>query len=142
MSRRIWIFVTVLLISGILLGGISVEVYHRTSQVRRRETFNQKTRCNSLGKKYAESQSASFGLATNVYVVNLVDYSESRNSCIAELTNRLSVPGHKDASMVEIVDLTTQESLKIEPCGTDCTEALNQGQIDFATFVGGSGKKH
>ncbi len=73
--------------------------------------------------------------------LNLVDYSASRNSCFAELTNGLSVLGQKDSAMVQIVDLTTHESLKIEPCSTDCVEALNRGQTDFANFVRGDGNK-
>jgi hypothetical protein len=140
-SKRIWLIGILSVILGVLLGGIAVEMYHHTSQAHKRESFNQRMRCNNLGKKYAESQSSSFGLASNVYILDLVDYSESRNSCIAELTYVMSVPEQKNYSMVEIVDLTTQESLKIEPCSTDCGEAMNRGQSDFASFVSGDGKK-
>jgi hypothetical protein len=141
-SNRIWLIGIVSLVSGILVGGFAVEMFHRSSQALIRETFNQKMRCNGLGKKYAESQSSSFGLTGNVYVLDLVDYSESRNSCVAELTHELSIPGHKGISLIEIVDLTTQESLKIEPCGADCVEAMNRGQSDLASFVSGGGKKN
>ena len=141
MPKRIWLIGILSVVSGILLGGTAVEIYHRTSQAQKKESFNQRMRCNSLGKKYAESQSSSFGRASNVYVLDLVDYSESRNSCLAELTHQLSVPGSKDWSIVEIVDLTTQESLKLEPCGADCGEAMNRGQSDFSNFMSGDGKK-
>lgn len=126
------------LMLGVLLGGGGVEAYHRTALAHSKELFNQKIRCNSLGRKYAQSESSVFGIVSNQYSMALVDFSQSRSSCVAELMNHLAVQGKPDVSLIQIVDLNSTEILKIEPCqpSGDCTDAMKRARPEFDQFLG------
>jgi hypothetical protein len=117
-----------------------VETYHRTSMVHARESFNLRLRCNEIGGRYAKSRTSSAGQRIEFYGLDRVDYSESRNSCIAELTQNTLVSGHPESEIwdVQIVDLATDEILDLFPCakGGDCVDALSRAQSEFNKSVG------
>lgn len=140
MSRTIWFIGAGALILGVIVGGAGVETYHHTASAHLRELFNQKLRCNGLGKKYADLKSSSAGPISSIYVLERVDYSESRNSCVAEITNNVSVLGRPDLETwnVQIVDVGTQEIMTIYPCpkGSDCVSMLNLAKPEFEKIVG------
>lgn len=109
-----WEAAIVGLIAGVLLGGGSVELYHSRTSERSKEVFNQRLRGNSLAKKYEQAQSMSVGTSSMTFTLMTVDYSEAKTSCIAEYTLTSSA-GAMVLSSIEIVDVGTDEVLKVEP---------------------------
>jgi hypothetical protein len=71
------------LIAGLLLGGGTVEYWHRQFDQRSKQTFEQKLRCKSLADQFIRDHSGddSHGIA-----LGQVDYSSSSNSCFAAVT--------------------------------------------------------
>jgi hypothetical protein len=125
---------------GTVIGAVGVEAYHRTALTRSRELFNQKLRCSSLGQNYATENSSSIGPTLRNYTLNRVDFSESRNSCIAEIIYSQSMLGRPDLDIwnVQIVDLATKELLMLNQCanGPDCSSAFQRTGPEFDKLRG------
>jgi hypothetical protein len=98
-----------LFLIGAIFGGSAVEVAHRSHDTQ--VLFNQKLKCQKLTSGYQKSTSMP-GIGTIVELIDFVDYSPARSSCIAA-TRRFMPMGLRAYGVIDVV---TQESLWDKTC--------------------------
>ncbi len=139
MSKKSWLFAACALLLGLVVGAGGNEMIHRVSKAHSKEVFAEKIKCNALAKRYIESQSSSSIFMSNVLALNAVDYSPSRNSCIALLDQSMMTPSRPDLPIhtIQVVDIGTEEVLKSLPCPKDgaCLDYRNQAHTEFEKAV-------
>jgi hypothetical protein len=108
--RRFWPFALVAL-AGLCLGIASDEVRHVVRDRSRAEVFQQRLRCRSLVDAYAKENSDEY----SSLIVDRVDFSRARNSCIAAISTAMS--GKRGTIWgYETIDLVTGEKLFSGSC--------------------------
>jgi hypothetical protein len=115
--KRFWQFALVGLI-GICVGAALDETLHtvrnRKSQAQEqvsKELFQRRLRCKSEADEYAKKQSDD----TSSFVLEQVEYSPVRHSCVASFT-RITTGKRLELWSYETIDILTGESLFSEEC--------------------------
>ena len=95
-----------------------------------RELFGQRTRCKALADKYVKEHVSPY----NMVVVDRIDFSHSRSSCIASTDEQLG-PIQKTSPdwTYKVVDLLTGEDLAWVPCSgeTECAQSRQKRDEAF-----------
>jgi hypothetical protein len=101
------------LIAGLAIGGGSVELNHRRVESKSKDLFQQRIRCKSLADKYARENTNDSQTA----ILEMVDFSPSLNSCIAEFRT-----WEKDYRDWELVDVLSGKQTSMGGCfeGRNC----------------------
>lgn len=99
--------VAIALGAGVLIGGASVETFHRARDRQRREVFAQRLRCKSLAEDFAKNHTSSY----LTMFVQRSDYSLARNTCIAS-DSMLT----ETQNTFDVVDVITGEVLSTSHC--------------------------
>jgi len=117
LTKKLWHLVLAVLI-GICVGAALDETLHtvrnRNSQARERdgnELFQRRLRCKSEADDYARKSSES----NSALVVERVEYSPIRRSCIASFT-RITSGKRAELWSYETIDILTSETLYSEDC--------------------------
>ena len=106
---------TLTLIGGILVGAAVSEGFHLLRGRHQRESFQRRVQCRNLAKIYAASNSDD---NTSV-LLDRVDFSSARNSCVVSLSEASFSLWH-----YEVVDIVTGDRLYLGTCnGKDPTSA-------------------
>jgi hypothetical protein len=91
---------------GVLVGTGSVEAFHMIRDRNHRQVFEEKIRCKGLAEVYVKSNSED----ESFVLLERVDYSPARNSCIASALE-VHEPGHGSSEHYRVVDLLSGETL-------------------------------
>jgi hypothetical protein len=114
MKTRNWFALTALIGLGIGVG--SDEVLHAFRERKSAEFFQQRIRCRHLADNYANKESSDF----NSFLIDKVDFSPVRNSCIASASRVRAIPNNGPEWTYQTVDIVTGEVFFIRSCyGTD-----------------------
>ena len=103
--------ITVVFVIGILCGGLAVEAGHIFRDGHRHEVFEERLRCKALAEAYVKGQSEE-----PYTMLERVDFSPSRNSCIAAI-HKVTFP-HSDQTF-NVVDVISGEVLSHSWCAGD-----------------------
>ena len=113
--RRLWPFALVALV-GLSVGAALDEVRHRVRGRNSDEVFQRRMRCRDLAEGYSKKQ-----VGDRVNVLDRVDYSPSRNSCIAAIS---AMEGWAAGWHYETVDVITGETLFSGDCKDDAKSTV------------------
>lgn len=126
--------ITVFMI-GALVGGIAVELVHRSIDQHSRLVFARKLKCQSLAAAYVKRDD-------RADLVTAVDFSPARDSCVASLMESarpaVLVPGVKmppspEFTVYEVRDLISQQGLWSTICnGEECRDNVKEPQMQKA----------
>jgi hypothetical protein len=124
LNRKLWLYVAV----GILVGAAGVQGIHLIHDRTDDALFKQRLRCKALADKYVKDNTSSL----NKVLINRVEFSRTRNSCIVATTEHFSAQPLEDAmvqkglgtlgsspaesTIIEIKDLLTGEELFTRTC--------------------------
>lgn len=114
--------------AGALIGAAGVQAIHVIHDRTDDALFKQRLRCKALADKYVKDNTSSL----NKVVINRVEFSRSRNSCVVATTEHFSAQPLEDAmvqkglgtlgsspaedTVIKIVDLLTGEQLFTRTC--------------------------
>jgi hypothetical protein len=114
---------------GVILGAVSMAACYRERSVRSNELFTRRLKCNTLAEEYAKRRSGPARTGLVKYSPTMVDYSDSRDSCVGQFDVVYSHPEPlSDESAIYVVDLGTNEVLFDEGCSGDCSDTLGRAQ--------------
>jgi len=122
---------------GLFVGFGADEIYRRVIERQSKGAYNRIMYCNALGAKYAKTAPSAPSI---LYSVVQVNYSRSRNSCIAQyIVTDIGDNGKPDLRTLLIIDLKTQETLSHVPCDTDkdqyCAAVMKESEQKFSKLV-------
>ncbi len=118
-------FTIMALIFGIVLGAASTEGIHFYRQSYDSRIFQQRARCRAVADAYVKKNTdlSDSSLTGSSVILEKVDYSPARNSCVAELNSTYFAPGG-GLKFYSVQDLLSGESLFTVDCNKDCIEVL------------------
>jgi hypothetical protein len=78
-------------------------------------TFAQKQYCSTLAEEYRQQQMREHEVSNETYSVHIyhVEYSNARNSCLAQVSATINPPGD---DIYTVVDLLSKENLAVDGC--------------------------
>ena len=127
MTRKITIM-ALMLIAGIVLGAAATEgfnVYRQSHDSYRQshdsQIFQERLRCNAVADAYVKEKSTN--PESFLLILDKVDYSPARNSCVAEL-ERVYISAPLETENVQ--DLLSGETLFSANCTKDCVAEMQK----------------
>ena len=118
MTRKITIMA---LIAGIVLGVEATEGFNIYRQSHDSQIFQERLRCNAVADAYVKEKSTN--PESFLLILDKVDYSPARNSCVAEL-ERVYISAPLETENVQ--DLLSGETLFSANCTKDCVAEMQK----------------
>jgi hypothetical protein len=141
LNKQLWVCAVV----GALVGAAAVQTFHTIHDRRNEDRFKEGLRCKALADKYVKDNASD----SKGVVVNRVEFSRGRNSCILSVVEHFSTAPLEQAFLehglpkftsppldnytVKVVDLLTGEELFSRMCNgsNECAQTLQKQEDVF-----------